>query len=261
MSASRVAQRQPTWADRILKFLSLVAILLAGLFLMMLALFVSRLGMFAPFRQILQSLFATDSVQAWWYVTRAAGLMAYILLWLSTTWGLAVSSKIFDSWLERMFTFDFHEYLSLLSIGFLALHIVVLLMDQFLPFSVWQILIPFTSQYRPLWVGIGVFSMYITLLVTVTFYMRKFVSMQAFRRLHILSFLAYIGGLFHGLFAGTDSALPITNGIYGFTFLSTLFLTVYWLVILWQRKDEEHRRELLRALEENRRKRRKVWGA
>ena len=68
--------------------------------------------------KVLSKLFATNSVQTMWYVTRAAGLTAYLLVWLSTVWGLGVSSKIFDPVLQRVFTYDFHQFLSLLAIGF-----------------------------------------------------------------------------------------------------------------------------------------------
>src|SRR5574338_728113 len=122
--------------------------------------------------QVVSALFATDSLQFWWYLTRAAGLMGYFLLWLSTAWGIAVSSKILDPLLHRTFTYDFHEWLSLLGLAFIAVHVAVLALDKFLPYSLWQILIPFLSPYRPLWVGIGVLAFYLTFLVTITFYLK-----------------------------------------------------------------------------------------
>ena len=66
----------------------------------------------------LRFLFALDSVQIWWYVTRASGIIAYLLLWFSTILGLAVTSKYLDGMLDRLFTYDFHEFISLLSVGF-----------------------------------------------------------------------------------------------------------------------------------------------
>src|SRR5574341_31672 len=136
---------------------------------------------------LIKWLFETDSVQVWWYITRASGLVAYILLWLSTAWGLAISSKIFDPHLLRNYTYDFHEFLSLLAIGFLVIHLSVLTLDHYLPFSVTQVLVPFTSTYRPLWVGIGVIAFYLTLLVSVTFYLRRYIGVRAFRLIHGLS--------------------------------------------------------------------------
>ena len=185
------------------------------------------------------NLFSLDSVRSWWYISRAAGLMGYILFWLSTVWGLAISSKIFDSFLGRTFTYDFHEHLSLLGIGFVVLHIIVLLFDNYAPFSLMQLMIPFTSTYRPFWVGIGVISFYLTILVTVTFYIRSLISMQAFRKIHYLSLVGYIGALFHGLYSGTDSAITWVQILYLGTSLFTVFFCAQWLFTLYFRKREQ----------------------
>jgi predicted ferric reductase len=193
------------------------------------------------FAQQLQSLFGTDSVQLWWYVTRASGLTAYFLLWLSMAWGLAIPSRIVQPVLEGTFTYDFHEYLSLLSLGFVLLHVLVLMLDKYLPFNLIQILIPFTDTYRPFWVGLGIIGFYMFLLVTFTFYLRQRIGMQMFRAIHVLSLIGYLGTTLHGLFAGTDSALPIARLLYAATFLVVIFLTVYWLIRLQSAgKDERY---------------------
>jgi sulfoxide reductase heme-binding subunit YedZ len=186
----------------------------------------------------ISSLFSLDSTRSWWYISRAAGLMGYILFWLSTVWGFAISSKILDPVLERTFTYDFHEHLSLLGIGFVALHIIVLLLDTYTPFSPVQLLVPFTSAYRPFWVGIGVISLYITILVTATFYLRKLISRQLFRKIHILSVVAYLGVLLHGVFSGTDSTLTWVQYMYLGTSLFTMFFFTQWMLTLYFRKRE-----------------------
>ena len=177
----------------------------------------------------LRQLFASDSTQIWWYVTRSAGIIAYLLLWFSTVWGLAVPTKLLTPALEQTFTVDFHEFISLLSIGFTLLHVFVLTIDRYLPYTPLQILIPFLSPYRPFWVGMGILSFYITLLVTVTFYLRSKIGMKTFRSLHVLSLLGYLGVTFHGLFAGTDSPLASMQIMYRGTALAVIFLMVYWL--------------------------------
>lgn len=186
-------------------------------------------------------LFGLQTAQLMWYVTRAAGIMAYLLLWLSTAWGLAVSSKILDNLLHRSFTYDFHQFISLLSIGFLALHIIVLSADKYMPYSLAQMLFPFISPYRPLWVGIGVIAFYLILLVTVTFYMKSKIGMKAFRTIHVLSLLGYFGAVAHSFFSGTDSPLAVTIIMYGGTFLSVIFLFVYWLMTALQKKATQKR--------------------
>ncbi len=186
----------------------------------------------APLRASLDRLFAFNSTQAMWYLTRAAGIMAYMLLWLSTAWGLAIPSKILSDVLTADFAFDFHQFISLLSLGFLGLHVFVLTADRYLPYSLAQVLIPFISPYRPVWVGIGTIAFYLTLLVTVTFYLKKRIGMKNFRVIHYSSLVAYLFAVVHSLLSGTDSSLPATQILYASTFLVVLFLVVYWLVSL-----------------------------
>ena len=222
------------------KLLLQMLVLALAVFLTFGALLVVALALVTPLGADVLSglnwLFAADSVQLWWYVTRAAGIIAYLLLWFSMVWGLGGSSKIFDALLDRPFTYDFHEFISLLAMGFTLLHVLVLALDRYLPYSLPQILVPFLSPYRPLWVGIGVIGFYISLLVTVTFYLRSRIGAGAFRAIHTLSLLGYAGVTLHGLFAGTDGVLPAMQLLYAGTSLVVIFLTTYWLVILAQRK-------------------------
>ena len=183
--------------------------------------------------------FSTNSVQTMWYITRSAGLAAYLLMWLSVAWGLAVSSKILDNLLHRSFTYDFHQFLSLLALGFTGLHIVVLLFDKYLPYSVAQILVPFISPYRPVWVGIGVIGLYLSLLVTVTFYLRGRIGMKAFRIIHGASLLGYLGVLVHSILSGTDSSLTSVLLLYASTFLTTVFLMAYWIFLSFQKNRQK----------------------
>ncbi|MCL4487283.1 MAG: hypothetical protein M1570_04035 [Chloroflexi bacterium] len=182
---------------------------------------------------IVNALFATGSVQALWYVTRAAGIVAYLLLWLSTTYGLAVSSKIFDPLLNRYFTYDTHQFLSLLAIGFVFLHVVVLMADRYLPFSIAQVVVPFIAPYRPIWVGVGVIALYLTLLVSVTFYVRSWIGYKTFHAIHFASLIAWFGAAVHGLMAGTDSPLWSVQLMYAGTTLVVVFLLVYRVLMAW----------------------------
>ena len=156
--------------------------------------------------------------------------------------------------MDRGFTYDFHEYFSLLGLGFIAIHVIVLMADKYLPYTIWQVLIPFLSPYRPFWVGIGVIAFYLSLLVTVTFYLKKKIGMDLFRKIHYLSLVGYVGATLHGLYAGTDSVLPIANLLYKGTFLITLFLIVYWIILLYFRKQEEEKLKKQQLMEKLRSK-------
>ena len=220
----------------------LSTILLVGLIFIVMLITIRLGGSFggASAQQTIQSLFAMNSTQIWWYVTRASGLTGYFLLWLSMVWGFAIPTGLIRPLLENVFTYDFHEHLSLLGLGFVLVHVAVLLFDKYLPFSLVQLLIPFTDTYRPFWVGLGIVSFYVLLLVTFTFYLRQKIGSRAFRSIHLFSLVSYLGTTLHGFFAGTDSALPITMLIYAGTFLVVVFLTVYWLIMRPSRREDQH---------------------
>lgn len=193
------------------------------------------LAVFTPFgawlRAGVTSVLVTDSVQTSWFVTRAAGLVAYLLLWLSTAWGLVVTSRIADGILPRRFAFDAHEFLSLLALVFTGVHMGALLFDHFQPFSIGQLLVPLTATYRPLWVGVGIIALYLTAAVTITFYLRQRIGAKTFRAVHYLSFPAYLGAALHGWFAGTDTGLISTQWVYMLTLALIVFLAVFRVLV------------------------------
>jgi len=82
-----------------------------------------------------------------------------------------------------------------------------------------------------------VISFYLIVLVTVTFYIRSRIGMSAFRAIHVLSLLSYLGVTLHGLYAGTDAPLLSMQLLYRGTGLTVVFLTVYWLVLKFQQNQ------------------------
>lgn len=234
MTTKISSPRQPKESGQHQFIIAASVVLASGLLVAGYALFTSTVG--TTILSGLNWLFSANSTQLWWYVTRSAGVVAYLLLWFSTAWGLAIPSKFFSSVLSQDFSFDFHEFISLLTIGFVILHVSVLMIDRYLPYSIWQILIPFLSSYRPIWVGLGVISFYLIVLVTITFYIRNRIGMKAFRSIHWLSFVAYIGVALHGIYGGTDSPLAAMQLLYRGTALVIIFLTVYWLVQKLQKR-------------------------
>ncbi len=237
MATTQLPESTTKWSlTSIIAFGSaLLMLMLAGLALIAVALGLSPADLI---NGVLDRALVASSAQTTWYVTRAAGLSAYLLVWLSTVWGLAVSNKIFDPVLHRAFTYDFHQFISLLALGFVALHLIVLLADQYLPFTVAQLLIPFTSTYRPLWVGVGTLALYLTVLVSITFYLRKQIGQKTFRTIHLASYLAFVGTALHGLLSGTDSPLLTVQAMYAGTALVVVFLTAYRIIMSAQAKRQ-----------------------
>jgi hypothetical protein len=59
--------------------------------------------------------------------------------------------------------------------------------------------------------------------------------------IHILSLVGYLGATLHGVFAGTDSPLASMQLVYKGTGLVVIFMTAFWLVMVWLRKLEQRR--------------------
>ena len=145
--------------------------------------------------------------------------------------GVSITNKMTRLWPGAPAAFAFHEYLSLLGLGFAGFHGLVLLGDHYSNFSLFQILIPFTAwNYFPFWVGLGQLGLYAWALLVISFYIRNQIGKRAWRLLHFLSFLVYLGAMVHGLTIGTDSGLDWVQAFYWLTGGSFLFMFIYRLV-------------------------------
>jgi sulfoxide reductase heme-binding subunit YedZ len=175
--------------------------------------------------------------QAFWFLARAGGIVAYLLLWLATCWGIMMSSKLTQGYVTVPAAFALHEYLPILSMVFVALHVLALLGDTYISFSIWQLLVPFTSSYEPFWTGLGSLSFYLSLALIASFYLRKQISQKVWRAFHYTSYLAYLIALTHGVMAGSDSGTPGMRVIYLVTGGLSLFLVYYRLLSYLPRKN------------------------
>ena len=148
-----------------------------------------------------------DLGQIPWFVSRASGLVAFLLLTGSVLFGLLMSTRASDGVLPRPAVFAVHQFTSVLTLSLLALHAASLLFDGFLHFTPLSLLVPFVGPYRPLWVGLGVAGAWSTAIVTGSFWARRRLGQRSWRRLHYLSFFAWTASLVHGFAAGTDTQL------------------------------------------------------
>ncbi len=161
-----------------------------------------------------------------WYISRAAGLSAYLMLFLNVVLGLAVNTRVMDALVARWRSFDLHEFTALLAMGLLAIHGLSLLGDQYIGFTLPQILLPFNLPYRPFWTAMGILAFWILVVITASSYIRKQLGYKTWRAIHYLSFVAFLMGLAHGIMAGTDSTMPWAQGLYLSTGLIVLLLTI-----------------------------------
>jgi len=186
--------------------------------------------------QLSQSLLG-DAPKAYWYLSRASAFAAYGLLWLSMMFGLLITNKLARMWPGGPTAFDLHQYTSLLGLGFIVFHVLILLGDHYINYTLTQLLIPFGSEnFQTLWVGVGQIGFYLLALVSFTFYIRHLITQRGFRVIHFLSFAAFAMALVHGLWSGTDASSVWASGLYWVSAASVVFLTVYRIFSKWVEK-------------------------
>jgi sulfoxide reductase heme-binding subunit YedZ len=162
-----------------------------------------------------------------WYAARAGGVVAYVLLTAAVLLGLTMTGRPRRARWPRIAIEDVHRFAGLLTGTFIALHVVTIAIDSYLPFSLSSLVIPFTSRYRPLWVGLGIVSAELLLALAVTNRLRnRRVSYRTWRRAHYLNFGVWGAATLHGIGSGTDRSTPWLLAVEAVAVASVLALTV-----------------------------------
>lgn len=161
-----------------------------------------------------------------WYLARASGLTAYLLLFLNVVLGLAVRDGTLDARLPRWRTFDLHQFTALLAMALLGLHGGALMADRYVRFTLVDLLVPLAAPYRPLWTALGILAFYLMLVLLVSSYLRQRVGQRTWRAIHYLGFVAFALALGHGVLAGTDTGAIWAEALYWSTGMTVLLLTL-----------------------------------
>jgi predicted ferric reductase len=166
-----------------------------------------------------------------WVFMRLLGFMAYFAMTGSVIYGLLLSTKILDVVAHRPITFALHQDLACIGLGLAAVHGMLLALDGTVPFTLAQIAVPGLAPYAPLWVGVGQIAFYLMALVVGSFYVRRQIGQRAWRTLHYVTFLAFVGATGHGIVAGTDTGTPWAWWIYVGSLMAVMFLLAYRIAI------------------------------
>lgn len=186
---------------------------------------------------------ASNSV--YWYLSRSAAVVAYFQLAVTVFFGLSSSSGVWDSLKIRKQMTQIHQYLSLLVLPFIGIHIWATRMDTMVPFTWKAIFVPFESSYRPLFVGFGTLALYSILVVLLTSTFRQRLSAKTWRRVHYLSMPVFILVTIHGLFSGSDAGLPWMGALYGTSM--GIFVWLFLYRVYFERTKRQMRRQPARG--------------
>ncbi len=144
------------------------------------------------------------SSRALWYMTRATGLVSLVLLTLSVVLGIVEAVRWTHPRWPRFVTAGLHKNVSLLVTAFLAVHILTAVADPFAPIRWLDVVVPFTSRYRPVWLGLGAVAFDLMVALVITSLWRERLGYRAWRAVHWAAYACWPVALIHGLGTGTD---------------------------------------------------------
>ncbi|HUZ22898.1 MAG TPA: ferric reductase-like transmembrane domain-containing protein [Streptosporangiaceae bacterium] len=140
-----------------------------------------------------------------WYVTRATGLVAMLLLTIGMACGLLSAVGYQRPGLPRFVTLGLHRNATLLALAFTAIHVLTTVTDSYAHIPVQDVFIPFISAYRPLWLGLGTVAFDLLLALTITSLLRSRMSYRTWRVVHWTAYACWPVALLHGLGTGSDT--------------------------------------------------------
>jgi sulfoxide reductase heme-binding subunit YedZ len=156
-----------------------------------------------------------------WYIARGAGLAALLLLTVSTCIGALMThrGRAARGVDNRVVWHYVHRVTASLGLAVLTVHIGAILADSYAKVGWVASLVPFTSEYRPSWVGLGTLAVYTFIFVAAIGAARgRFArtprGSTIWRGLHSLAYLGWAMAAWHGFASGTDSSVGWVRALY-----------------------------------------------
>jgi methionine sulfoxide reductase heme-binding subunit len=146
--------------------------------------------------------------QVLWFATRGAGAVSQLMLTASVCLGLVTVTRFAHPEWPRFFNYEMHRRISLLSIVFLAIHILAAVFDPFTKLGLAAAIVPLASSYRPVQVALGVVALYLFIALILTSLLRKHIGQRLWRLVHWTSYAMWPLAMAHGFTAGTDGLAP-----------------------------------------------------
>jgi sulfoxide reductase heme-binding subunit YedZ len=140
-----------------------------------------------------------------WYLMRASGAVALLLLTLVSALGVATVARLRPGRLPRFVTLALHRNISLLAVAFLSVHVLTAVIDPDAAVRLVAVVLPTVSANYGIWLALAALAFDLLIALVVTSLLRRRVPRHAWRVLHYAAYLAWPVALLHGVGMGTDS--------------------------------------------------------
>jgi sulfoxide reductase heme-binding subunit YedZ len=153
--------------------------------------------------------------QSLWFAARGGGIVSLLLSTAVVCLGLITAMRWQGPGWPRFLTVALHRQVALLSVVFVAVHVVAAVFDPFASLGVLAAVVPLASSYRPIPVALGVISLYLLIAVIITSLLRDRIGLRLWRTVHWAAYAAWPMAVVHSLYAGSDAFAPWMIAIVG----------------------------------------------
>ena len=139
-----------------------------------------------------------------WYLSRATGVVALVLLTATTFLGVLVAGRA-KSKLPSFARADAHRYISAVTVAFVAVHVVTALLDPYVNIGWAAVVTPLTSSYERAGIAIGTVGADVLLAVGISSALRTRLPARVWRAVHWAAYLCWPTAVAHALAMGPDT--------------------------------------------------------
>lgn len=144
------------------------------------------------------------SSTALWYVSRATGVVALLLMTAVLLLGLLVSRRGKLPGLPKFAVTGLHRNLSLIAVVFVGLHVLTAVTDGYVDIPLYSAFVPLTSPYERPWLALGAVSLDLSLAIIVTSLVRTRIGRKTWMGVHWLAYLSWPVAWLHSYTAAPD---------------------------------------------------------
>jgi sulfoxide reductase heme-binding subunit YedZ len=141
---------------------------------------------------------------AFWYASRATGIVALLLLTAVFVLGILVNRQGRLPGLPGFAVTNLHRNISLLATTFVAVHVLTAVLDTYVDIPIMSAVIPFTPGYERLWLGLGAISVDLMLAIIVTSLLRGRMNAALWRTIHLTAYACWPVAFLHSIYASKD---------------------------------------------------------
>ncbi len=169
-------------------------------------------------------------MKLWWYVARASGIVAWVLLGVAVIWGILLATRFLGSKPRPAWVLDLHRWLGGLAVSFTGVHLIGLVADDYVDFGLRELFVPLASTWRPAAVAWGVVAFYVLVAVQLTSLLMKKLPRRLWKWIHMSGFALFFVATMHAGLAGTDTGNRLYRTVTIAMVAGVVFFTIYRIV-------------------------------